>query len=144
MVDHRAPLSGYISHSLAAAHREIHTALQQRLKAYGVQLEAWRVMETLDQEPGVTMSALANHVLMNPPTLSKLVDRMVSDNLVHRQVGKRDQRQVNLVLTDLGLKRMTQIRDEVRSEDERIIKVVGEDNFALLNEMLAKISLTAR
>lgn len=140
MDDRSHPLSRYISHSLAAAHREIHTSLSNRLKAYGVQVEAWRVMETLDEMPQVTMSQLAALVLMNPPTLTKLVDRMVSDNLVHRQIARKDQRQVNLVLTDLGLKRIAQIRDEVRSEDKRIVDMVGSDNFALLTEMLSKIS----
>lgn len=140
MTDKKTTLSGYISHSLAAAHREIHTSLSKRLKTYGVQLEAWRVMEILDEMPGVTMSELASLVLMNPPTLTKLVDRMVSDNLVHRQIARKDHRQVNLVLTDLGLKRMTQIRDEVKSEDDRIVEMVGEENFAILSDMLEKIS----
>jgi DNA-binding MarR family transcriptional regulator len=139
MADSAPPLSAYLSHALAAAHREIHTALTQRLKAHGVQVEAWRIMETLDEMPDVTMSQLANLVLMNPPTLTKLVDRMVSDNLVHRQISRRDQRQVNLVLTDLGLKRISQIREEVRSEDNRIESIVGSENFAVLNEMLTRI-----
>ena len=114
------PLNSYVSHALAAAHREVHISLSHRLKAFGVQVEAWRVMETLEVST-TTMSELAARVLMNPPTLTKLVDRMVSNGLVHRQIAKRDCREVNLVLTDLGLKRMEQIRDQVKSEDERIL-----------------------
>lgn len=140
MVDKENPLNGYISHTLAAAHRGVQTSLAARLKAYGVQLEAWRVMETLAEMPGVTMSKLANLVLMNLPTLTKLVDRMVSDNLVHRQVGRQDQRQVNLVLTDLALKRMAQIREEIRSEDERIAELVGKEDLDYLSNVLTRIS----
>lgn len=140
MINKHNPLNGYISHTLAAVHRDINASLARRLKTYGVQLEAWRVMETLYEMPGITMSELATNVLMNPPTLTKLVDRMVSDNLVHRQIDRRDHRKVNLVLTDLGLKRMTQIRKEVELEDERIVNLLGKDDFAQLNTILSKIT----
>lgn len=140
MASDTTPISEYISYALAAAHREVHSSLSARLKEFGVQIEAWRIMETLDIKPTVTMSELASLVLMNPPTLTKLVDRMVSDGLVHRQIARRDQRQVNLVLTDLGSKRMGQIRNEVRSEDDQILASIGPENATLLMGLLRKIS----
>lgn len=143
MADHNNPLDDYVSHTLAAAHRQVHTSLASRLKTFGIQLEAWRVMETLDEIPAVTMSELATLVLMNPPTLTKLVDRMVSDGLVQRQIGKHDHRQVNLLLTDLGLKRMLQIRGEVKSADEHIVQVLGKGDTLLLNGLLKKLSAAA-
>lgn len=139
MTDQTNPLSGYISYALAAAHREINNSLTHRLKQFGLQIEAWRVMETLDETPTIPMSELASRVLMNPPTLTKLVDRMVSDVLVHRQIAKRDHRQVNLVLTDLGKKRMAQIRDHVRSEDDLILESIGEENAEMLVGLLRRI-----
>jgi DNA-binding MarR family transcriptional regulator len=120
------PIESYISYTLAAAHRAVHQSLTAALKEHGVQVEVWRVLETLDAEPSQTMGELARIVLMNPPTLTKMVDRMVMDGLVHRQAGKSDQRQVNLMLTDLGRKRMAQIREVVQSEDEAICNLLGE------------------
>ena len=140
MAERSVALASYLSHALAAAHRETHIALTNRLKAYGVQVEAWRVMEALEQTPELTMSQLAQLVLMNPPTLTKLIDRMVSDNLVHRKVSRKDHRQVNLVLTDLAHRRIGQVRTEVQSEDERIEQIVGKENAALLNDMLSRIA----
>ena len=140
MSDTPIQIAGHLSYVLAAAHRKVHASLSQRLKTFGVQIEAWRVMETLDTRPAVTMSELAVLVLLNPPTLTKLVDRMVSSGLVHRQIAKRDQRQVNLVLTDLARKRMSQIRTQVQSEDEKILAAIGSENADLFVEMLQKIS----
>lgn len=140
MSDETTPISEYLSYALAAAHREVHSSLTSRLKDFGVQIEAWRIMETLDVKPSVTMSELASRVLMNPPTLTKLVDRMVSDGLVHRQIARRDQREVNLVLTDLGAKRMAQIRNEVRLEDAQIVSLIGPENAAIFINLLRKIN----
>lgn len=140
MLDQTNPLSSYISHTLASAHREVQVSLSRRLKTFGVQIEAWRVMETLDEMPAVTMTELAGLVLMNPPTLTKLVDRMVSGGLVHRQVAVKDRRQVNLILTDLGLRRLVQVRGAVKSEDGRILETVGKENAGYLNQLLEKLS----
>lgn len=140
MLDQTNPLNSYISHTLASAHREVQVSLARRLKGFGVQIEAWRIMETLDEMPAVTMTDLAGLVLMNPPTLTKLVDRMVSEGLVHRQTAQKDRRQVNLVLTDLGLKRMVQIRDAVQSEDDRILEIVGAENALCLSKLLERLS----
>ncbi|MCZ4292150.1 MarR family winged helix-turn-helix transcriptional regulator [Hoeflea alexandrii] len=133
------PIESYISYTLAAAHRAVHQSLTAALKEHGVQVEVWRVLETLDAEPSQTMGELARIVLMNPPTLTKMVDRMVMDGLVHRQAGKSDQRQVNLMLTDLGRKRMAQIRDVVQSQDEAIYNLLGESEVAKLNDILGRL-----
>jgi DNA-binding MarR family transcriptional regulator len=133
------PIESYISYTLAAAHRAVHQSLTAALKEHGVQVEVWRVLETLDAEPSQTMGELARIVLMNPPTLTKMVDRMVMDGLVHRQAGKSDQRQVNLMLTDLGRKRMAQIREVVQSEDEAICNLLGESEVARLNDILGRL-----
>jgi len=133
------PIESYISYTLAAAHRAVHQSLTAALKEHGVQVEVWRVLETLDAEPSQTMGELARIVLMNPPTLTKMVDRMVMDGLVHRQAGKNDQRQVSLMLTDLGRKRMAQIREVVQSEDEAICNLLGESEVAKLNDILGRL-----
>ena len=92
----------HLSYALAAAHRSVSGSLSERMKKHKIQIEAWRVLECLDAGQRLTMGDLAKQALINPPTLSKLVDRMVSDGLVHRQIGTQDNRQINLLLTDLG------------------------------------------
>ncbi|MCR8828232.1 MarR family winged helix-turn-helix transcriptional regulator [Pseudosulfitobacter koreensis] len=133
-------LDGYISYALATAHRSVDTSIKARLKKHGVQLEAWRIMECLDTENHLTMGALAKAVLINPPTLSKLVDRMVSDGLVHRLIAESDHRQINLMLTDLGRHRMLQIRKDVEDQDEVLIGKLDGREQSVLIDLLFKLS----
>ena len=109
------------------------------MREFNVQVEAWRVMEILEAGAKLTMGDLAEAVLMNPPTLTKLVDRMVSDGIVHRQMASVDQRQVNLVLTDLGRKRVEQIRAQARLEDDEIFKKIGSEKADLLRKILGEL-----
>ena len=130
-------MQSYLSYSLALTHRKVNTSLTIRLKALGVQVEVWRVMELLSTQNDLTMGKLAKLALMNPPTLSKLVDRMVGDGIVHRLVGNNDQRQVNLVLTDLGHKRIYQMQEQAKIEDDDIHQRIGNEKAAMLNSILA-------
>ena len=86
------------------------------------------------------MGQLAEVVLMNPPTLTKLVDRMVSDGLVHRQVAQNDHRQINVLPTALGKKRMMQIRREVEEQDTAILKMLGQKEADQLIGLLQSLT----
>lgn len=130
------PIQDYLSYALAAAHRKISASLNARLKKHGIQIEAWRILETLEAGERLTMGQLAEVVLMNPPTLTKLVDRMVSDGLVHRQVAQSDHRQINVLPTALGKKRMLQIRQEVQDQDAEYQSLLGKDEAEKLIALL--------
>lgn len=139
MEPRESPINNSLSYALAAAHRRINTSLSARLRKHGIQIEAWRLLETLDTGTRHTMGELAEIVLMNPPTLTKLVDRMVSDGLVHRQVAQSDHRQVNVLPTALGRKRMIQIRREIEEEDSAILNQLGADGAENLIRLLRTI-----
>ena len=53
------------------------------------------------------MGELAEAVLLNHPTLTKMVDRMVSDSLVYRVQDAEDRRKVLMFSSDRG-KELTQ------------------------------------
>lgn len=129
-------IQNYLSYAVAAAHRKISASLNTRLKQHGIQIEAWRILETLETDQRLTMGQLAEVVLMNPPTLTKLVDRMVSDGLVHRQVARTDHRQINVLPTALGKKRMLQIRQEVEKQDVEFQSLLGKDEAEKLMQLL--------
>ncbi|EAQ47488.1 MAG: transcriptional regulator [Roseobacter sp. MedPE-SWde] len=135
-----SPLHNYLSYALAAAHRKVATSLNARLRRHGIQIEAWRILETLEEGNRLTMGQLAEIVLMNPPTLTKLVDRMVSDGLVHRQVAQGDHRQINVLPTALGRKRMLQIREEIEEQDAAILGQLGKNQTAQLVQLLREIT----
>ena len=134
------PIQDYLSYALAAAHRKVNASLSSRLRKHGIQIEAWRILETLDSGRRLTMGQLADIVLMNPPTLTKLVDRMVSDGLVHRQVAQNDHRKTNVLATALGRKRMMQIREEVEEQDSTIQGQLGESNAKQLMQLLQELA----
>ncbi|MBM1634922.1 MarR family transcriptional regulator [Sulfitobacter mediterraneus] len=141
MSEQPSSFENHISYAVAAAHRSVNQRMTTRLKKHGIQIEAWRVMECLDAGGRLTMGALASKALINPPTLSKLVDRMVSDGLVHRQISQSDQREINLLLTHLGRMRMLDIRKDVEEQDGALNGLLETEDGALLLKLLSKITV---
>ena len=136
---HRS-ISRFLFYDLAAAHRKLHVSLNKQLKELDVQVETWRVLETLSSDEGLTMGELAEIVLMNPPTLTKLVDRMVANGLVHRQLAPEDHRRVHLVLTNAGLELIGKVRRHVEAQHEDILERLGEENARIVQEALRNLS----
>ena len=69
-----------------------------------VTMPEYDVLYTLTDCPptGVRLHELAEHVRLSQPGLSRLVERMESDGLVHRARDPHDGRGTRVVLTDLG------------------------------------------
>ena len=88
------PITEHLAYLLAQANREINRQLELRLSKEGVPVEQWRILKVLSDGNGHSMGELAEAVLLNHPTLTKMIDRMVSDTLVYRVQDPNDRRKV--------------------------------------------------
>lgn len=140
MSRNKAGVTRYLAYALAAAHRNVHQELTRRLKEEGVQVEAWRIMEAIDSEQTITMGRLAELVLLAPPTLTKMVDRMVADGLVQRQISTGDQRHVHLVLSALGARKRDRVRRFAHEHEAAMLDRLGPANATLLHNALAALA----
>ncbi|MBD0275024.1 MAG: MarR family transcriptional regulator, partial [Acetobacteraceae bacterium] len=85
--------------------RAAHAAVQgfaAELRARHVSLPVWRVLAALQARPSETVGGLAEACLLQQPTMTKLLDRMVRDGLVTRAPDARDRRVQRISLTPEG------------------------------------------
>lgn len=76
--------------------------LAAALEAEGCSVEEWRVLSLLSDGRGHAMSDVAEYALMPAPSLTKLVDRLVSAALAYRRKDPGDGRRVLLYLSSRG------------------------------------------
>lgn len=88
---------------LEQAQRRVSRELDRVLSEVGASAEQWRVLDKLSDEKGLPIGELAQQLSMNPPTMTKLIDRMVAAGLVQRIVDDEDSRRVLVFITDNGL-----------------------------------------
>ena len=96
------PISDYLAYLLAQADRQINRQLDEEFRAEGVPVEQWRILKLLAESNGRSMGDLAQAALLNHPTLTKTIDRMVSLALVYRRADKTDGRKVLIFISAHG------------------------------------------
>jgi hypothetical protein len=72
------PINEHIAYLLARATRQVHQQLDEEFRGEGVPVEHWRILKLLVERNGRSMSDLTQAALLNHPTLTKMIDRMIS------------------------------------------------------------------
>lgn len=132
----RPSIEDYLAFAVAQAHRQLHNDLETEMQKEGMSVEHWRVLETLSDRTGRSMGELAEHVLMNHPALTKLVDRMVASGLVHRVADPTDQRRVLVHMTDRGTAIFTRLKRRADEHNAGVEQAFGASKTAALRALL--------
>jgi len=126
--------------ALTLVERSVVSRLGEALKAEGATLEEWRVLSFLGDGAGRAMTEIADFALLSAPTLTKVVDRMVSLNLVLRRVDDADRRRVLVFASERGNEALSRWTAAVEQERESIESALGSEEVALLSTLLQRAS----
>lgn len=93
---------GHLARLLSHAHHHVTVRLGKALAAHDVSVPEWWVLTLLADGAGHPMSEIATFAVVPPPTLTRIVDRMATRNLVHRRADDLDRRRVLVHATSRG------------------------------------------
>ncbi|MEU0763787.1 MarR family transcriptional regulator [Streptomyces microflavus] len=127
-------------HLLTRAERLTARRIQSVLDAFGCSVDAWRVLDLLSGDEGRNMTSLAEDAALPAPTLTKIVDQLVDQNLVFRRVDPADRRRVLAQLTPRGLRRRRELSRAVRAEWGPSVPGLTEDEEDQLLPLLGRLS----
>lgn len=133
------PITEHLAYLLAQANREINRQLDARFRKEGVPVEQWRILKVLSDGKGHSMGELAEAVLLNHPTLTKMVDRMVSDALVYRVQDPKDRRKVLMFISDRGKALSKRLNTLAVSQEEHILESYGDKPTSELKRLLESL-----
>jgi DNA-binding MarR family transcriptional regulator len=124
---------------LSLVERAATLRLDEALKAHGSGIEQWRILSLLVEQGGCPMNVVADHALMLAPKLSKLVDRMVSANLVLRRADNQDRRRVLVVASARGRQALTRWNAVAAEVQDQFREILGAD-VDLLDDLLHRLA----
>ena len=125
---------------LARVTHRLNRETEAILGGSGLSLEQWRVLDLLADRDGHPMSEIAAHVMVPPPTLTKIVDRLVDNALVHRRVDETDRRRVLVLATDRGLDLYEQLTPAVTRVELDLTAELGQQATTQLVQLLRRIT----
>jgi DNA-binding MarR family transcriptional regulator len=91
-----------LAHQLSHVERLLSGRMSALLENEHCTLEEWRVLKILSDGQGHITTEIAEFTMLPAPTLTKLMDRMVSAGLVYRRADDRDRRRVLAYLAEHG------------------------------------------
>ena len=117
---------------LARAQRRIERALAEAYADFDLTAEQWRILSVLLDDPGQTMTRLADGAALPAGTLTRHVDRLAERGLVLRKVHAEDKRRVVVALSPVGASAAREIR--ARQQTEAVAEVT-RDLRAVLEQL---------
>jgi DNA-binding MarR family transcriptional regulator len=126
--------------AIGDAERRLTRRLAQVLAQHDCTVERWRALHLLAHGDSHRMSELAAFTQLPPASLTRLVDGLVADNLVHRKPDPRDRRGVLVHITERGLALSAALSGRIAAE--RLLGDVDEREAVALLDALAAV-LTA-
>src|SRR5262245_12260537 len=100
---------------IASLSRQLEEQVKERIRPEGIPVEQFRVLALLSESDGLSMRSLASQALVDPTTLTKMIDKMTTEALVYRAPDPEDRRKVMIYLAPGGkalYKRLSGILDD--------------------------------
>jgi DNA-binding MarR family transcriptional regulator len=96
---------------------------------------------SLDQCIGISSPELAKNMGLSPSRISRVIEKLVVDGYLDRNIDKTDRRAITLCLTDEGKKIRAEI-DKNRQECEaRLLNVLPESDVEKFREIIGRMIL---
>jgi DNA-binding MarR family transcriptional regulator len=130
--------------ALSDAERRVTRRLAQVLARHDCTVERWRALALLSGGESHGMSELAEYTQLPPASVTRLVDGLVADNLVHRKADPGDRRRVLVHITGRGQALQRQLSEAIAAEHDEIFAAVDESRLARLRDALSDLAARLR
>ena len=98
----------------------------------GLTMTQLRVLFALRNEDGLAAGALAELLNVTPSTITRIMDRIVQNRFIRRDVDDSDRRLVRHRLTESGLATIEQMEREFRARMDRVFAQLSDDQVERL------------
>jgi DNA-binding MarR family transcriptional regulator len=124
---------------LSQAERSVMRRLSALAEAHGSTIEQWRVLSLLTDGRGHPMKEIADFVLVPSPTLTRIIDRMIADNLVYRRVDPEDRRRVLIFCSARGRRLHAKLRRDFERYESALTASDSSLDLPRLASLLAQL-----
>ena len=132
-------VDSYLPYLLARASFTISSEFHAQVEAAGFTVSEWRILASLSGVKQRTVGELADIVLAKQPTVTKMVLRMASEDLVMRAPCTQDKRQAWVSITPKGQKLVKPLLKKAALHEKNVLSSLGEPQSQALKSILQKL-----
>ena len=132
-------LSETTGYTLCRIARKIHYQVDEIFKPYGITVEQWAALKTIEEKAPLSQKQLSDSLEKNQNTVKALVTHLLSKGWITRHQDPSDKRNQLLTLTETG----QQITQELSFLDEKanlaFLQTFTAEENETFSKLLAKI-----
>ena len=132
-------VDSYLPYLLARASFTISSEFHAQVETAGLTVSEWRILASLSGVKQRTVGELADIVLAKQPTVTKMVLRMASEDLVMRAPCTQDKRQAWVSITPKGQKLVKPLLKKAAIHEKNVLSSLGEPQSQALKLILQKL-----
>jgi DNA-binding MarR family transcriptional regulator len=117
-----------------------HRYTRPALSGLGVFRGQPRVLFAVGDNPGISQVELTKIVHVQPPTATRMIDRMVQAGFLTRQADPNDHRANRVFLTDRGKRVLITLRQIHEREEDEIFSVLSADEKEQFRSLIRRLS----
>jgi len=129
-----------LAYLIASVNRQLEDELAEALRPDGIPIEQFRILASLAEQDGRSMRALADAVLVDPASLTKIIDRMVADALVYRAPAPEDRRKVLIFLSSKGTALHDKVKGALGVQQRHLTGRLSEDKVKKLAVLMRELA----
>lgn len=128
-----------ISLLLMQVSKEHRARMGAALAELGLHLGQESVLMQLWEEEGLTQSELVERLGVEPPTVTKMLQRMERAGVIQRRADVRDARVSRVHLTPQGRKLEAPVRAVWRRAEEQLVKRLSPEERVVVRRLLGRL-----
>lgn len=129
----------YLAALLALSSLLISKEFHGVVRKNGFSVNEWRILATLTDNPGLSISQLALISVSKQPTVTRLLDRMVEKGLVEKSGHDSDRRITRVAITPQGREIISKLIVLAKEHERRVLEPLGRARAEELKNTLRKI-----
>ena len=137
--DHRF-VDNYLGYLLGQANHTLFKDFDDVVRAAGLGSLEWRVLATLSEQPPMPVGQLAQEVLSQQPTVTKLLQRLAAQGWVRLKDDPQDQRRTLVGITAAGQKKVTPLIAQAREHETHTLAGLSAADIQRLKHQLRALA----
>ena len=128
-----------VGYALAQACKAHRYAVDEVLRSEGLRVGQEMLMLQLWADEGITQSQLVERLCVEPPTVTKMLQRMEGEGLIERRADPEDARVLRVFVTDHGRALEEKVAAQWAIVEERVTLGLTNEERLLLRRLLVQV-----
>lgn len=133
-------VNDYLGYLLGQANHALFKDFENEVRSAGLGSLEWRVLATLSDLPAMSIGQLAQEVLSQQPTVTKLVQRLQAHNWVQLTNDPQDQRRTLVHITPTGQRKVSPLIAKSRDHEARALAGLNAVDAQRLKDQLRQLA----